>query len=438
MSYFRPLSQTKYIDDANLVTYWKLDDNSNDSKGSNNGTDTTVSYVAGKFGNAASYSGGTSFTTFGTKLSTLWDSAYTISMWVNPTALDTTNGNLLLWPGDRNQQHLIDNSNKLAITTYDGTANGVVGNTSLANGSWYHVVFQRTSGTTGKVYLNGKDDTSATAAMRNPAGTLTQAFRLASREDNTNANLNGIIDDVAIFSRALSSIEIADLYQSMSLGEYLGAGSATTKLLLHLDGNSADSSGNGNNGTDTSMTYGLAYGKFGQGAQFATGRKIQTATSTALDCNNITVSGWVYFTGTNANQCRIAERDSGSGTTRLWILTSAASKTSLEFTCWNAAGSLAGATGTAELSQNTWHLVTATFDSSYVRIYVDGNPYGTNAALTGNLRGGSQAMVVGNDYSGVNRYMVGNIDELIIESRAWSASEIKKYYAYAKGRFGII
>ena len=37
----------------------------------------------------------------------------------------------------------------------------------------------------------------------------------------------------------------------MSFGEYLGAGSSTTKLLLHLNGNSNDSSGNGNNGTVT-------------------------------------------------------------------------------------------------------------------------------------------------------------------------------------------
>jgi hypothetical protein len=30
------------------------------------------------------------------------------------------------------------------------------------------------------------------------------------------------------------------------------------------------------------------------------------------------------------------------------------------------------------------------------------------------------------------------LDEVIIENRAWSATEIKKYYTYARGRFGII
>ena len=54
----------------------------------------------------------------------------------------------------------------------------------------------------------------------------------------------------------------------MSLGEYNGAGSGTTKLLAHLNGNSNDSSGNANNGSDTNITYSLANGKLGQGAGF--------------------------------------------------------------------------------------------------------------------------------------------------------------------------
>lgn len=44
----------------NLISYYKLDSNSNDSVGTNNGTDTSVSYVAGKIGNAASFNGSTS------------------------------------------------------------------------------------------------------------------------------------------------------------------------------------------------------------------------------------------------------------------------------------------------------------------------------------------------------------------------------------------
>ena len=57
---FRPLSATKFINDANLVSYWKLDGNSNDSKGSNNGTDTGMSYSAGLFDSAGVFNGSSS------------------------------------------------------------------------------------------------------------------------------------------------------------------------------------------------------------------------------------------------------------------------------------------------------------------------------------------------------------------------------------------
>ena len=41
----------------------------------------------------------------------------------------------------------------------------------------------------------------------------------------------------------------------MTLGEYNWAGAATTLWLYHLNWNSNDSSGNGNNWTDTNISY---------------------------------------------------------------------------------------------------------------------------------------------------------------------------------------
>lgn len=201
----------------NLVAYWKADESSwnyADSIWSNTGTPTGTSYVAGKINNGISFSWWTSFVTLANDLGTLWDNPYTISMWVKPTTLDTTNGDLLLWAGDRNQQHIIGSDGKLNLTTYDWTVWQVVGTSVLTNWNWYHLVFQRTSGTAGKVWVNWVDDTSGTATMRNPASTLAQAFRLWSRQDNTSANFNGLEDEIGIWSRALSSTEISQLYNA--------------------------------------------------------------------------------------------------------------------------------------------------------------------------------------------------------------------------------
>ena len=83
----------------------------------------------------------------------------------------------------------------------------------------------------------------------------------------------------------------------MNLGEYNGAGSSTTKLLLHLNGNSNDSSGNSNNGTDTDITYGQAYGKFGQGASFnGSSSKISLPDNFDFGTSGLTVLSWIKTT----------------------------------------------------------------------------------------------------------------------------------------------
>ncbi|MEK7174285.1 MAG: hypothetical protein AAB759_01355, partial [Patescibacteria group bacterium] len=46
------LYSTSFFSDSNLLNYYRFEGNSNDSKGSNNGTDTNISYSSsyGKFG----------------------------------------------------------------------------------------------------------------------------------------------------------------------------------------------------------------------------------------------------------------------------------------------------------------------------------------------------------------------------------------------------
>ncbi len=82
-----------------------------------------------------------------------------------------------------------------------------------------------------------------------------------------------------------------------TLGEYNGAGSGITKALYHLNGSSADSSGNGNNGTDNEVTYGAGYGKYGKGVSFnitnTDSKRITVADNASLDINYITVSAWI-------------------------------------------------------------------------------------------------------------------------------------------------
>jgi len=213
------------------------------------------------------------------------------------------------------------------------------------------------------------------------------------------------------------------------LGEYLGAGASTTKLLLHLNGNSTDSSGNGNDGTDTAITYSLANGKFGQGAGFNGSSSKITSTIDNFGTGNFTIS---LFMKTSQGTTRVVfgktsnvDSDAGGyvfyndtydgyvfkfGTTKLVI------------------GSL----------PSVWTNFIVTRDGNIGYIYINGSYAVSVSGISGYNQNSASGVFTLGTSPGSNwtpRFYSGAIDEVIVENRAWTASEIKKYYTYSKGRF---
>jgi len=207
------------------------------------------------------------------------------------------------------------------------------------------------------------------------------------------------------------------------LGEYLGAGASTTKLLLHLNGNSTDSSGNGNNGTDTNITYSLANGKFGQGAGF---NGSSSGISTTLTGASVfTVSLWINTTTTTGGY--IFNRNAAADNAN-YGLTFASNKLSL--------GSFSGSTGlnvngNTTITNGVWYQVVCVVNGASSILYLNGSVDGTGALQT--HTSGTNFRLGNTGHS--TQYYSGKIDEVIVEDRIWTASEIKKYYTYSKGRF---
>jgi hypothetical protein len=215
-------------------------------------------------------------------------------------------------------------------------------------------------------------------------------------------------------------------------GEYLGAGSGTTKLLLHLNGSSTDSSGNGNNGTDTNVTYSLANGKFGQGASFngSSSSIVKKDTASLKITTNITISAWINPSSAPTSSCVAGKfLDSthksywlafNGGKAGMYISTNGSNQT--------------GEALSQTLSNGVWYNVIGTYDGTNTKIYVNGS-LANSIGQTGGIYDSTGSFAVGKLGSLSSNYFPGKIDEVIVENRAWTASEIKKYYTYSKGRF---
>lgn len=202
----------------NLVSYWKLDDNSNDSVGSNNGTDTAISYAsAGIIWNWATKTGATARIELATTTFNNY-TAGTVSCWVKRTATGV--------------QHMIFQKTRTAVSDYIyiaiQTSNYITwcindtnfncSTTQLTNTStWYHIVMTW-DWTNVIIYLNWNVEKSTVSnkAVANTSWTCS----LMNNSWYAGSVLTWTLDEFWIRSRALNTTEIASLYNSWNWLQY--------------------------------------------------------------------------------------------------------------------------------------------------------------------------------------------------------------------------
>lgn len=225
----------------------------------------------------------------------------------------------------------------------------------------------------------------------------------------------------------------------MTNGEYIGAGSDTTKLLLHLNGNSNDSSGNGNNGTDTNITYSQANGKFGQGAGFNGSSSKVTITNTILPstATNYTISAWINTANDTTEKTIISDRYGGSYVYKYRFFVEPTTKV-LKHIIYN--GSLTQLTSSGAIPATTWtHVAVTVTVSGTCYLYINGNQDGSASYTVGSYPSAANRSTIGVITGPVTEgYFNGSIDEVIVENVAWSAEKVKKYYTMTKGRFATL
>jgi len=223
--------QTHAAISTNLVSYWNLNGNSTDSVGSNNGTDTSVSYNTsyGKISSGASFNGTYSRINVGNNSSlTGITSTVTVAGWVYVPSLYTNVSapEYVLRQGTESSSNwgisIVYFSShdylEFRIAPPTGGGRSQYGNTTALTTGWHYLVAETVTGAANtSLWVDGvsqniiNDDTSASAYNFQ---TVTASTYIGS--DSAGYYFTGYIDEIGIWSRALSTTEISQLYNAGS------------------------------------------------------------------------------------------------------------------------------------------------------------------------------------------------------------------------------
>lgn len=206
---------------TNLVSYWRMEGSSKDSLGANNGTDTNIAYSAiyGKLFQGMSPTGTLTGTGIdvGNAAALRTTGDFTVSLWFNlqvnaQAGLFESGGqvaspyqNFTIWynSGQGILFRVRDNAGGLPVNivyTFSSTA------------TWTHVVATM-SGTTATLYINGT--AQPTGTFTGTRNSLTNNCNIGGGISDTSERIiQGYIDEVGFWSRALSSSEVTQLYNS--------------------------------------------------------------------------------------------------------------------------------------------------------------------------------------------------------------------------------
>lgn len=221
---------------SDLVGYWKFDEpvgNPRDAAtGLVNGTlSGTVARVTGKFCGAFNFAGVNDYVSIAnsTVLENVQEGDYTLSAWVNadtvPPGSDTNNANygIIEKAGYHSglryssaSRFTADAWRAAGPTNYSATTT-----TTYTPGTWNHVVavVSRTNGTM-KVYVNGEEKGSNTFTPGAAAYQYNQTpWRIGIANPGAGTYrwpMDGTIDEVAIWKKALTADEVGTLYQLYS------------------------------------------------------------------------------------------------------------------------------------------------------------------------------------------------------------------------------
>jgi hypothetical protein len=196
---------------AGLISWWPADGNANDIQGDNDGTLLDgATFTDGMVGQAFGFDGISRVSAPTTGLPTD-DSNRTLDLWVKVDTFFTGEAFFAGYGsfGSPDQTyHLGTTGNTLFFSQWGQAIFGP----ALQTGRWYHVAVTN-AGTSVTLYLDGEAVASGNLRINTPSDT--QLF-IGSLPGDTSKRLDGLIDEVEIYNRALSATEIQAIFSAGS------------------------------------------------------------------------------------------------------------------------------------------------------------------------------------------------------------------------------
>ena len=212
---------------SGLVSWWPGNGNALDIVGGNNGTLTNgVSYVAGEVGQGFNFNANSARVLVGNPAN-LQLQIFTIETWIqrastteassDPTSVAAGGAGVLFGYGYGGYAFAINRNGSIYLTMVG--VSSVTASAGVTDTNWHHVAVTA-SGAAVVFYIDG---VAYPAGNYSPNYEFTTAAAIGALGENINTYDNdsflGSIDEVSIYNRALSSIEIAAIYNAGSAGK---------------------------------------------------------------------------------------------------------------------------------------------------------------------------------------------------------------------------
>jgi len=432
------------LNEGQGVALYNLDYDASDAGGLYDGTPTDVTFgVGGQINYGARFNGSSSKIDLPDILPANSNADSSFTCWFRTS--DTSGNQMTIvnaWNGSTTANNggwalFKDAGNTFFFTQYylKSNASGLTGSTALGDGNWHFiaVVFDYSAGTL-SLYLDGNSTPHLQHTSLTP-GTV-NIFNGGAELGYQKAGgpfryWNGDIDQVRIFSSALDSDQVSQLY-----AEEACVYTSTTDQINYptdnvayykLDGSAEDSHGNTYDGTASNITY--EFGRYGQAAVFngSSSRIDINSLATVLDGQNI-VSTSLWFKSTSTSLSGLfSYRGSASSAVNMLVTINRSATGDIGIDSSTSSAFVNLGTYNGGYNDGNWHHVVSVinYTTGAFNVYIDNTLRitGTNASIS---RGTADKVQLGANYS--SQYLNGSLDQVRIFSTALTDVQVSQLY----------